>query len=141
MTGRRGCCWSGAVAGRLDALWAEDGGGAIEAEGMRGASVVDEAAAADTNCSGGMRGERLLPRMTVRLLENPGIAGSSARALADIPEGRDDCCAAKPGSRDLGPCEGMYWMVEFAMEEIYPMKRNAKRWLKFEGGERREAKW
>ena len=122
----------------MDALWAEDGGGAIEAEGMRGASVVDEAAAADTNCSGGMR---FLPKMTVRLLENPGAAGSSARALADIPEGRDDCCAAKPGSRDLGPCEGMMWVVEFAMEEIYPMKRNAKRWLKFEGEERREAKW
>jgi hypothetical protein len=32
-------------------------------------------------------------------------------------------------------------MVEFAMEEIYPMKRNAKRWLKIEGGERREVKW
>ena len=93
----------------MDALLAEDGVGAVEAEGMRGASAVDEAAAADTNCSGGMRGERLLPRMTVRLLENPGIAGSSARALADIPEGRDDCCAAKPGSRDLGPCEGMFY--------------------------------
>ena len=117
---------------------AEDGGGAVEAEGMRGASVVDEAAAADTNCSGGMR---FLPKMTVRLLESPGAAGSSARALADIPEGRDDCCAAKPGSRDLGPGEGMMRVVEFGMEEIYPMKRNAKRWLKFEGAERREVKW
>ena len=65
---------------------------------------------------------RFFSQMTVRLEENPGIAGSSAQALAADPEGRDEC-AAKPGSRDLGPYEGMTWVVEFAMEEIYPMKR------------------
>ena len=112
---RRGSCCGGAVAWRLDALFAESGDGAAEAEEMRETSAEDEAAAEDTNCSGGMRdgaagrGIRWLPKTTVRLLENPGLAGSSARALADIPEGRDDCCAAKPGSRDLGPCEGIFY--------------------------------
>ena len=136
--GRRGRCGSGVVAGRLDALFAEGVDGASEAEEMREASAEDEAAAEDMNCSGGKfgpderglvggRGERrCLSKMTVRVEEDPGTAGSAARALATDPEGRAECCAAKPGSRDLGPFEGMTWVVEFCEKEVYPMKQNRR---------------
>ena len=104
----------------MGALLAEDGVEASVAGEMRRVSAVDEAAAEDTNCSGGMRGEaagrgiRFVPKMTVRVVEDPGIAGSAALALATFPEGRDECCAAKPGSRDLGTFEDMAWVVGFA---------------------------
>ena len=119
-TGRRGSCCGGTVAELLDALLAEDGVEASVAGEMRRVSAVDEAAAEDTNCSGGMRGEaagrgiRFVPKMTVRVVEDPGIAGSAALALATFPGGRDECCAAKPGSRDLGTFEDMTWVVGFA---------------------------
>ena len=110
---RRGCCCSGAAAWRLDALFAGSGDGATRAEEVREGSAEDEAAAEDTNCSGGMRdgaaSRRIgwLPKTTVRVEESPRVAGSAARALAGNPEGRGECCAVMPGSRDLGPFESM----------------------------------
>jgi hypothetical protein len=114
----------------LGAPLAEDVGEVSKAEEPREESVEDEAAAKDTNCSGGKvlpdgRGEvegrgarRCLSSTTVRVDENPGVACSTALALAANPEGRDKCCAVKPGSRDFGLFEGMLRVVEFARRNV-----------------------
>ena len=107
----------------------------LKAEESREESAEDAAAAKDIICSGGRvlrdgrggvegRGAgRCLPRTTVRVDESLGVAGSTALALAANPEGRDKCCAVKPGSRDFGPFEGMMRVVEFARRNV-PDKAN-----------------
>jgi hypothetical protein len=144
---RRGsCCCGGAVAWRLDALFAESGDGAAEAEEMRETSAEDEAAAEDMNCSGGMRDGAAtrrvgwLPKTTVRVEESPRVAGSTARALAADPEGRDECCAVMPGSRDLGPFESMNVNVEFASRK-YTRRSESEGVVESKADGQRRAKW